>query len=165
MYDYVLQFGFDDETKNYVQNIKNTLKFHNIVDKERAWLPHITIDLYDCKSQDEFISKLDSIVDSISAFNIEFKNLNDFDGETLYIEPFNKEHLMQLKSLFDENLRQYRLERRLNRVYRPHVTLCTNDDLSFAYKISKEKFSPFNGTVKYLWVYKQNMQLLKTYIL
>lgn len=165
MYDYVLQFGFDEETKNYIQNIKDILKSHNIIDKERAWLPHITIDLYDCKNQNEFIDKLDKVVSNISAFNVEFKNLNDFDGETLYIEPFNKEPIIQVKSLFDESLKLYRLERRLNRIYKPHVTLCTNDNLTFAYKIAKEQFVSFNGTVKYLWVYKQNMQLIKTYIL
>ena len=51
MYDYVLQYGFDKETQDYIQSIKNTLKSNNIEDKERNWLPHITIDLYDCKNK------------------------------------------------------------------------------------------------------------------
>ena len=51
---------------------------------------------------------------------------------------------MNLKSIFDEELRSYRLEKRLKRVYRPHVTLCTNNDLSIAYKIANEDFSTFN---------------------
>lgn len=42
--------------------------------------------------------------------------------------------------------------------------LCTNNDLSIAYKIAEEKFLPFNGTIKYIWCYKQNMELLKKYI-
>lgn len=62
MYDYVLQYGFDKETQDYVQNIKNILKLNNVTDKERNWLPHITIDLYDCKNKDEFIEKVDKIV-------------------------------------------------------------------------------------------------------
>lgn len=72
---------------------------------------------------------------------------------------------MNLKSIFDEELKPYRLERRLKRVYRPHVTLCTNNDLSIAYKIANAEFSPFNGTVKYIWCYNQNMELLKEYVL
>lgn len=165
MYDYVLQYGFDKETQDYVQSIKTTLKSSNIEDRERNWLPHITIDLYDCKNKNEFIEKLDKIAQNISSFNIEFRNLNDFDNETLYIEPYNKNNLMNLKSIFDEELKSYRLERRLKRIYRPHVTLCTNNNLSIAYKIANEKFSPFSGTIKYIWCYNQSMELLKEYIL
>ena len=165
MYDYVLQYGFDKETQEHIQSIKDTLKSSGVEDKERNWLPHITIDLYDCKDKNEFIEKLDNMVKNISSFNIEFRNLNNFDNETLYIEPYNKENLMNLKFIFDEKLKPYRLERRLKRVYKPHVTLCTNNDLSIAYKIAKEKFSPFNGTIKYIWCYNQNMELLKEYIL
>lgn len=143
MYDYVLQYGFDKETQDYIQSIKNTLKSNNIEDKKN-WLPHITIDLYDCKSKNIFIEKLDKIVQNISSFNMEFRNLNNFDNETLYIEPYNKDNLMNLKSIFDQELKPYRLETRLKRVYKPHVTLCTNNDLSTAYKIANEEFSTFN---------------------
>ena len=165
MYDYVLQYGFDKETQEHIQSIKNTLKSSNVEDKERNWLPHITIDLYDCKDKNEFIEKLDKIVKNISSFNIEFKNLNNFDEETLYIEPYNKDNLMNLKYIFDEELKPYRLEKRLKRIYSPHVTLCTNNDLSIAYKIANDEFSSFNGTIKYIWCYNQDMELLKEYIL
>ncbi len=165
MYDFVLQFGFDKKTQDYVQNIKNILKLNNVTDKERNWPPHITIDLYDCKNKDEFIEKVDKIVQNINSFTIEFRNLSNFDNETLYIEPYNKNNLMFLKSLFDEKLKSYRLEKSLKREYRPHVTLCTNNDLSSAYKIASKEFSHFNGMVKYIWCYNQNMELLKEYIL
>ena len=144
MYNYVLQYGFDKETQNYIQSIKNTLKSNSIEDKERNWLPHITIDLYDFKNKNIFIEKLDKIVQNISSFNMKFRNLNNFDNETLYIEPYNKDNLMNLKSIFDQGLKPYRLERRLKRVYKPHVTLYTNNDLSIAYKITNEEFSTFN---------------------
>lgn len=165
MYDYVLQCGFDKESQEYIQNIKNSLKLNNIEDRERDWMPHITIDLYDCKNQEEFIEKLDKITQHIGSFNIEFRNLNSFDNETLYIEPYNKYILTNLKSAFDEELNSYRLEKRLNRVYRPHVTLCTNNDLFSAYQIAKDKFSPFIGKIKYIWCYTQKMELIKEYIL
>lgn len=165
MYDYVLQYGFDKETQDYIQSIKSTLKLSNVIDRERNWLPHITIDLYDCKNENEFIKKLDKVAKNISSFNIEFRNLNNFDNETLYIEPYNKDNLINLKSIFDKELKSYRLERRLKRIYRPHVTLCTNNDLSIAYKVADENFSPFNGLIKYIWCYNQNMELLKEYIL
>lgn len=90
MYDYVLQYGFDTESKYYIQSIKDYLKNNRIIDRERNWLPHITIDLYNCKNEKEFIDKLDVIVEKISTFNIEFKNLNTCNNETLYIEPYNK---------------------------------------------------------------------------
>ena len=100
MYDYVLQYGFDTESKYYIQSIKDYLKNNRIIDRERNWLPHITIDLYNCKNEKEFIDKLDVIVEKISAFNIEFKNLNTCNNETLYIEPYNKEILMELKHYY-----------------------------------------------------------------
>lgn len=104
MYDYVLQYGFDTESKYYIQSIKDYLKNNRIIDRERNWLPHITIDLYNCKNEKEFIDKLDVIVEKISAFNIEFKNLNTCNNETLYIEPYNKEILMELKQYFNTEL-------------------------------------------------------------
>lgn len=165
MYDYVLQYGFDKVTQEYIQNIKNILKLNNVKDREKNWLPHITIDLYDCKNKNEFIEQLDNIVKTINSFNIEFRNLNNFDNETIYIEPYNKENLINLKSIFDEKLKPYMLERRLTRIYKPHVTLCTNNDLSIAYKIANENFSPFSGKIKYIWCYNPNMELQKGYIL
>ena len=51
MYDYVLQYGFDTESIYYIQCIKDYLKNNRIIDRERNWLPHITIDLYNCKNE------------------------------------------------------------------------------------------------------------------
>ncbi len=163
MYDYVLQLGFDKETENYIQNIKNTLKENNIVDKEKNWRPHITIDLYNCSDQKQFIEMIDEIIEKIKSFEIEFNNLNNFDEETLYIEPFNKTELYEIKTIFDSQLNKCRLEKRLNRTYKPHVTLCTNDDLTKAKLISEDKFKPFIGKVSYLWVYNPKVELIKEY--
>lgn len=112
MYDYVLQYGFDIESEKNIQNIKNYLKDNNIKDKERKWRPHITIDLYDCTNQNEFIEKVDIIVNNIKCFKLECKNLNDFYKETLYIEPYNKDRLLELKSIFDNVLNDYRKQNR-----------------------------------------------------
>lgn len=163
MYDYVLQYGFDNKTQNYIQSIKDHLKANKIDDKERAWLPHITIDLYDCKNEQEFIDEVDKVVNKIQKFNIEFKNLNNFKGRTLYIEPYNTEILMNLKSLFNTDLDRYRLENRREKVYTPHATLCTNDTLEKSLKLVKEKFYPFSGIVKYIWIYNEDIKLIKEY--
>ena len=66
MYDYVLQYGFEINIQNKIQNIKSHLKDNGIKDKERNWLPHITIHLYNCKNQNEFIKKVDEIVLNIT---------------------------------------------------------------------------------------------------
>ena len=95
MYDYVLQYGFDKNTQNNIQEIKECLKERGVKDKERKWLPHITIDLYDCKGKEEFIQRLDQVVRKIKDFEIECKNLNNFNEETLYIEPHNKENIIE----------------------------------------------------------------------
>ena len=155
MYDYVLQYGFDTESKYYIQSIKDYLKNNRIIDRERNWLPHITIDLYNCKNEKEFIDKLDVIVEKISAFNIEFKNLNTCNNETLYIEPYNKEILMKLNN--------YMLEKRRERKYIPHATLCTSDTLDKSIQLANQKFNPFISTIKYIWVYNRDMQLIKEY--
>lgn len=155
MYDYVLQYGFDTESKYYIQSIKDYLKNNRIIDRERNWLPHITIDLYNCKNEKEFIDKLDVIVEKISAFNIEFKNLNTCNNETLYIEPYNKEILMELNN--------YMLEKRRERKYIPHATLCTSDTLDKSIQLANQKFNPFISTIKYIWVYNRDMQLIKEY--
>ncbi len=163
MYDYVLQYGFDTESKYYIQSIKDYLKNNRIIDRERNWLPHITIDLYNCKNEKEFIDKLDVIVEKISAFNIEFKNLNTCNNETLYIEPYNKEILMELKQYFNTELNNYMLEKRREKKYIPHATLCTSDTLDKSIQLAKQKFNPFISTIKYIWVYNRDMQLIKEY--
>lgn len=163
MYDYVLQYGFDTESKYYIQSIKDYLKNNRIIDRERNWLPHITIDLYNCKNEKEFIDKLDVIVEKISAFNIEFKNLNTCNNETLYIEPYNKEILMELKQYFNIELNNYMLEKRRERKYIPHATLCTSDTLDKSIQLANQKFNPFISTIKYIWVYNRDMQLIKEY--
>lgn len=155
MYDYVLQYGFDTESKYYIQSIKDYLKNNRIIDRERNWLPHITIDLYNCKNEKEFIDKLDVIVEKISIFNIEFKNLNTCNNETLYIEPYNKEILMELNN--------YMLEKRRERKYIPHATICTSDTLDKSIQLANQKFNPFISTIKYIWVYNRDMQLIKEY--
>ena len=163
MYNYVLQYGFDTESKYYIQSIKDYLKNNRIIDRERNWLPHITIDLYNCKNEKEFIDKLDVIVEKISAFNIEFKNLNTCNNETLYIEPYNKEILMELKQYFNTELNNYMLEKRRERKYIPHATLCTSDTLDKSIQLANQKFNPFISTIKYIWVYNRDMQLIKEY--
>ena len=155
MYDYVLQYGFDTESKYYIQSIKDYLKNNRIIDRERNWLPHITIDLYNCKNEKEFIDKLDVIVEKISTFNIEFKNLNTCNNETLYIEPYNKEILMELNN--------YMLEKRRERKYIPHAIICTSDTLDKSIQLANQKFNPFISTIKYIWVYNRDMQLIKEY--
>lgn len=126
-------------------------------------MPHITIDLYNCKNEKEFIDKLDVIVERISAFNIEFKNLNTCNNETLYIEPYNKEILMELKQYFNIELNNYMLEKRRERKYIPHATLCTSDTLDKSIQSANQKFNPFISTIKYIWVYNRDMQLIKEY--
>ena len=163
MYNYVLQYGFDTESKYYIQSIKDYLKNNRIIDRERNWLPHITIDLYNCKNEKEFIDKLDVIVEKISTFNIEFKNLNTCNNETLYIEPYNKEILMELKQYFNTELNNYMLEKRRERKYIPHATLCTSDTLDKSIQLANQKFNPFISTIKYIWVYNRDMQLIKEY--
>lgn len=165
MYDYVLQYGFDIESKNYIQSIKDYLKSNGIIDRERNWLPHITIDLYNCKNQNQFIDKLDAIVKNINPFYVEFKNLNTCNDETLYIEPYNKEPLIELKQYFNKELSNYMLEKRRKRKYIPHATLCTSDTLDKSIQLANEKFNPLVATIKYIWVYSRDMQLIKEYIL
>lgn len=164
MYDYVLQYGFNKETEKKIQYIKDYLKDSKIKDRERNWLPHITIDLYDCENRNEFIGKVDEIVKKIKSFEFECKNLNDFDKETLYIEPFNKQRLLELKVIFDNVLNDYRKQNRIHRVYRPHITLCTNDCINQnLYDLANNVFRKMNVKVEYIWIYNQNMDLIKEY--
>ncbi len=164
MYDYVLQYGFDKETEQFIKSIQNYLKENKIKNEERNWLPHITIDLYDCKDQETFINKLDNMISNINRFKIRCINLNDFDAKTLYIEPFDTKELIRLKQLFNQELDAYRLENTRNRIYKPHITLCTNDNINQnTYDLAHNIFHSFVGEIKYIWVYNQNMELIKEY--
>lgn len=163
MYDYVLQLGFDSKTEKSIQEIKNYLKQNHIEDKERIWLPHITVDLYNCNDQNRLIKKIGEIAKNMQPIKLEFQNLNDFRYETLYIEPYNKTHLLDLKEKCNHILKEYRIEKRKNMIYMPHVTLCTNENVKEAYLLANQKFYPFRGTINYLWLYNQKQELIKEY--
>ncbi len=164
MYDYVLQYGFDEKSQEYIQDIKDFLKRNNIEDKERRWAPHITIDLYNCKDKEEFLQKVDYIVKGLKKFYINCNNLNDFNKQTIYIEPFNKERILELKDIFDKELHKYRLIERNTREYKPHITLCTNNDINEkTYELINNKFKPISVEIKYIWIYNQKMELIKEY--
>ena len=164
MYDYVLQYGFGKDTENFIQSIKNYLKENKIKDEERNWLPHITIDLYNCKDKEIFINKLDKIISNINQFKIRCINLNDFDAKTLYVEPFDTKELIRLKQIFNQELDEYRLKNRKNRIYKPHITLCTNDNINQnTYDLAHHIFHSFVATINYIWVYNKNMELIKEY--
>jgi len=164
MYDYVLQYGFDEHSQAYIQEIKEYLKQNQVEDKEKKWLPHITIDLYNCKNEEEFLQNVDFLVKDVKKFSIDCKNLNDFDKKTLYIEPFNKERLIELKSIFDKRLDKYRLENRRFREYRPHITLCTNDNIDEKiYNLANEQFNSFTLEIQYIWIYNAKIELIKQY--
>ena len=162
-YDYVLQLGFDKQTENYIQHIKDTLKANNIRDRQKNWRPHITIDMYNCDDEKLFIEKVENIVSNIKAENLACKNLNNFDNETLYIEPFNKEGLQNIKHIFNDGLAEFRLQSRINREYKPHITLCSTDNIAGAIEISTLLFKPFECKAEYLWIYTPAVKLVKEY--
>ena len=163
MYDYVLQFAFDKESENKIKKIKDYLKEKNIVDKERNWKPHVTIDLYNCGDEEEFIKKLDSIIKKISKFKVRLKKFNTCNNRTLYIEPFDDENFYKWKKFFDKELNSYMLEKRKTRNYIPHITINTSEELDKSILLAKEKFKPMKIEVKYIWVYNRDMRLIKTY--
>ena len=72
--------------------------------------------------------------------------------------------LVRLKNIFNKELDEYRLKNRKNVIYKPHITLCTNDNINQnTYDLAHDIFHSFVGEVKYIWVYNQNMELIKEY--
>lgn len=162
MYDYVIQYGLNLEATQLIQEIKRELKQKRIPDKEKKWLPHITIDLYKSNNKNEFIHQVEQITQHIKSFTIELNELADFDQETLYLNPTPKEQLLINKKQFDQALYKYQLPHRRKRIYKPHITLCTNDKIEKnTYDIAKTKFRPFTAKVKYVWIYTPEIVLVK----
>ena len=61
-----------------------------------------------------------------------------------------------------EEIRKNNIEDK-EREWKPHITLCTTNDLREATKIAKKKFKEFTTQIKYLWVYNSNLKLIKKY--
>lgn len=89
--------------------------------------------------------------------------MNNCNEETLYIEPYNKKELMDLKQLFDKELNNYMIEKRKERKYIPHATLCTSNALDKSIQLANERFNSFVAKIKYIWVYNMDMELIKEY--
>ena len=162
MYDYVLQFGLDDESSKKVQVIRNHIRLEGFLDKQRGWLPHITIEKYNCSNRNEFISRVEKVVSKISKFNINLFSFGTFDNGTLFITPTPADNLVKYKNMFDEELSTMKVPSKHDG-YNPHVTLCTNDHLEQSKVAAFEKFKPFSATVTKVWIYTENMVLVKEF--
>ena len=49
---------------------------------------------------------------------------------------------MELKQYFNTELNNYMLEKRRERKYIPHATLCTSDTLDKSIQLANQKFNP-----------------------
>lgn len=165
MYDYVLQFGFDGESQFKVQEIRNHIRQSGFIDRQRGWLPHITIDMYNCKDKEEFIEKIDKIVENLQQFEIKMEKIDNFFNEYLHIAPSPAEKLQKIKQQFDVALGNYMLSSRKEKEYKPHITLSQNDELEQSQKVAMEKFLPWRATVCKVWMYNEKMQLIKQWTL
>ena len=162
-YDYVLQFGLDRLSQAYVQNIRNRIRQNDLVDRQRGWLPHITIDKYKCKEEDKIVEIIDSVVEGIYEIPFAVEEFGNFDGETLYLKPSNIEEFQIVKETFDKALKNYKVKGR--DTYNPHITLCTNDKLEESIDVVMSIFSSFSGYACKLWLYDEKMCLIKEWLL
>ena len=166
METYILQFGLDRDSQNFVQNIRNEIKLAGFVDRQRGWLPHITIDKYNDSNFNLLINNVESVLKNFSAFDIELKQLGNFDNETLFIDPLPKNTILDIKTQLDLALDEFRFESRKLRPYNPHITLCTNNNLDECQKVATKNLSPKTATVEKIWLYtEKNMELIKEWTL
>lgn len=166
METYILQFGLDKNSQDFIQNVRNEIRIAGFVDRQRGWLPHITIDKYDGSNFEELIEKINQVIANVSAFKINLETLNNFDKETLFVEPEPKDKVLEIKSELDIALDKFRFESRRMRGYNPHITLCTNNNLEECEKIAYQHFSKREATIERVWLYtEKNMELVKEWVL
>ena len=162
MYNYVIQIALDRTSQTYVQNLRNCIRQNNIVDRQRGWLPHITVDKYNCKNEKNLINKITEIVSDIKVFKFNVSGFSSFSGETLYLKPDKLDEIIELKNKFDKGLSRYRLSKELRRKeYNPHITICTNDRLEDSIQVLMNYFSSFEVFVSKIWLYTEDMRLVK----
>ena len=166
METYILQFGLDKDSQNFVQNIRNEIKLAGFVDRQRGWLSHITIDKYNDSNFNLLINSIESVLKNFSAFDIDLKQLGNFDNETLFIDPLPKNIILDIKTQLDLALDEFRFESRKLRPYNPHITLCTNDNFDECQKIATKHLSPRKAVVDRIWLYtEKDMKLIKEWTL
>ena len=162
MYDYVLQFGLDDESTKKVQVIRNHIRLCGFIDKQRGWPPHITIEKYNCNNRNEFVERVEKVVSKLSKFDIDLNSFGKFSNGTLFITPTPADNFVKAKELFDEELGSMKVPSKYDN-YNPHVTLCTNDHFEQSKVAAFQKFKPFTATVTKVWIYTENMVLVKEF--
>ena len=166
METYILQFGLDKNSQDYIQNVRNEIRIAGFVDRQRGWLPHITIDKYDDSNLEELIERTNQVLADVTAFKINLETLNNFDKETLFIEPNPKDIILEIKNNLDISLDKFRFESRKLRGYNPHITLCTNNNLEECEKIAYQHFSKREAAIERVWLYtEKNMELVKEWVL
>ncbi|MBE6123980.1 MAG: 2'-5' RNA ligase family protein [Erysipelotrichaceae bacterium] len=157
--EYVLQFGFDIKSQKKIQKIKNYLRLKGIVDKQRGWFPHITLNLYQIDDLDKFIEIIDKFVGNISSFEVICSSLGNFRQETLFINPNSKEDFESIKNIFDKKLKKYVIPD--DRPYSPHITVCTNSMFEKSEELTRKKFKKMKVNVCKIWLFDEKVNLIK----
>lgn len=62
-------------------------------------------------------------------------------------------------------LDEFRIDKRREKEYHPHVTLSTTNELEKAMTLALQKFQPFQAKVTHIWIYNRDMKLVKDYFL
>ena len=163
MYDYVVMLLFEEIGAEMIRYLKDGLKAQGVKSREKAWPPHITVDLYKGIEIKELLAMIDAYVKELRAFPVYIRRMADFHGKVLYLSFDNEPELQEIKERFDELLAAYRLVVNKRDIYTPHATLAINRDIETARKLLADVFVPFRGRIAYLAVYSRDMQLLKKY--
>lgn len=130
-----------------------------IPDKQRGWLPHVTLNLYQFEDLDKFIKSIDKFIGEISTFGVMCSSLGNFRKETLFIDPDNKECFESIKNLFDKKLAKYVIKD--DRKYAPHITICTNNMFDKSVELTKKKFKKMKVKVCKIWLFDEKVNFIK----
>ncbi len=160
MYDYVLMLGLDSASTKKIQTIKNHVRVCGFLDKQRGWPPHITVDHYNYENRNDFILKIDEVVKELKGFETDCFTLGKFSNGTLYIIPAPTVKFEEIKASFDAAVGEFKVPNKYES-YTPHITICTNDNLEQSKVAALEKFNPFTARVSKVWLYTENMVLVK----
>lgn len=164
-YNFVLFVMFDEVTSLKIIEIKNFLKLNNIQTTEKAWPPHITIDLYENISEEEIKTLTAQAVKDFKPFNFDFFQSNTFGERVLFLEPNNKKEFENIKNKFDQVFKDYKVNEivEMNRKYSPHATLAISDDFTQGKELLDSTFKPIKATATKVAIYKKDMTLVKEF--
>lgn len=162
---YLISVYFDDAAERmmqrYIEEVANKTGNMFMIDGQVP--PHITISALETKQEDILVEKLEKVVQTCQAGNVQWASVGVFFPYVLYVAPVLNSYLHNLSKQIYEEIKGIQ-ETKISPYYRPfqwcpHTTIgkkLTKEQMKMGFQVMQDSFGMFQGRVVRIGLAKTN---------